>query len=217
MFDLTPIGLPYEGVLVDVGANCGEFFRETSKLMLPTRSLCIEMLGDLAEKLQEFPVYHAPAEGRYVVHCAVGDKPGKARTRRVVFHPSSSLLVCNEEVGRRLGHNMTALYEDEQEEVRVETLDKLCFDYDIIAPDLLKIDVQGYEARVLKGAPNILARTERVVIEIILAHHYDGQSDPQEIRELLAAGGLRFSKELNRDIFPDNGEVLEVDELWVRH
>jgi len=217
MFDLSSLHLPATGgVLVDVGANLGAFYRCARRYMTPSRSLCIEMLGDLCVALQQDPFYFCPNQGRFVVHCALGDRPGKAITKRVVHHPSSSLLPCNLEVGRRLGMNMEPVPDGGQEPVKVETLDRVCLQFGIPRIDLLKIDVQGYEARVLRGGAGVLRFTDRVIIEIILADHYQGQSDPQEIRSLLGAAGLHFVSELNRDRFPDNGETLEVDELWMR-
>jgi FkbM family methyltransferase len=173
------------------------------------------MLGDLAAALQGDKLFHDPEMGRFVVHCACGDRTDTAKTHRVVFHPSSSLLPCNEEVGLRLGHNMQAAEEAQQEYVPVLKLDDLAELYEIRHVDLLKIDVQGYESRVLRGAVEVLKDTDRVMVEIIEAPHYRGQSDPEEIRGLLRSAGFQFYMELNRDVFPDNGEVLEVDELWV--
>lgn len=216
MFDLASIGLPPEGVLVDIGASTGEFFREAAAVMRPTRSLCVEMLGDLAGTLQKNPLFHNAHDGRCVVHCACGAFTDTVDTWRTMFHQSSSLLPCIVSVGKRLGHDMTLVPEDEQETVFVITLDSLCRKFGIDHIDLLKIDVQGYESRVLRGAKNILRHTDRVIIEILLSPHYEGQSDPEEIRSLLNDAGLRFRRELHRDCFPDTGEVLEVDELWER-
>jgi len=40
----------------------------------------------------------------------------------------------------------------------------------------LKIDVQGYEGRVLRGAREMLKRTKFVVVEVLFCQHYIGQS-----------------------------------------
>jgi len=216
MFNLASIGLPPTGILADIGTSRGEFFREAAAVMTPTRSLCVEMLGDLVKALKANPVFYCPEHGRYVAHYACGEKQGVAKTQRTVFDPSSSLLRCHEHVGLRLGHDMSLAPAEKQESVKVETLDNLCAKYVIYHIGLLKIDVQGYESRVLLGAKRILPHVDRVIIEILQAPHYEGQSDPHEIRRLLNDAGLYFAHELHKDTFPDNGELLEIDALFQR-
>jgi len=216
MFDLSSISLPPKGTLVDVGASTGEFYRLAAALMEPVQSLCVEMLGDLAAALRQNPQFHDPAHQRYVEHCACGEANGSAETRRTMFHQASSLLPCIEDVGRRLGHDMRQAPPEQQEIVRVSTLDFLCEKHGIAHIDLLKIDVQGYESRVLRGAKRILPHVDRVIIEVLIKPHYVGQSDQYEICSLLAQAGLRFKRELHHDSFPDTREILEVDNLYER-
>jgi FkbM family methyltransferase len=213
MMNLADIGLPPKGVLVDIGASRGEFFRAAAALMFPNQSLCVEMLDDLAAALKADLMFHDPANGRHVSHRACGETRSVMEAHRLNFDPASSLLPCNEQVGRRLGHDMSR---QKQEVVLVTTLDFLCGIHDITHIDLLKIDVQGYESRVLRGAKRILPHVDRVIVEVLLFPHYEGQSDPDEIRSLLNAAGLRLTRELHRDTFPDTGELLEVDELFER-
>jgi FkbM family methyltransferase len=215
MFDLSSLNLPpTDGTLVDVGANLGAFFRCALNYMRPAKSLCIEMLGDLAEALRSDPMYHCPEAGRFVVHCAVGESRGMVRTRRTRFHPASSLLPCNLGLGQRLGMDFREAAA--QEDVQMVRLDDLCASAGFGTIDLLKIDVQGYEARVLRGASKTLKQTERLIIEVILMPHYEGQSAPEEIRALLRGAGLEFCALLHQDIMPQTREVWEQDELWMR-
>ena len=59
-------------------------------------------------------------------------------------------------------------------EVEVDTLDRVI--PETLEVDLLKIDVQGYEAPVLRGGHRLLARTRAVLIEMNLRPHYEGAS-----------------------------------------
>ncbi|HOP09646.1 MAG TPA: FkbM family methyltransferase [Candidatus Methanofastidiosa archaeon] len=52
--------------------------------------------------------------------------------------------------------------------------------------DILKVDVEGAEYRVFKGAEDVLARTERVVVE------YHGEELKRKIKELLEKWGFTF-------------------------
>ncbi len=52
--------------------------------------------------------------------------------------------------------------------------------------DLLKVDAEGYETRVLKGALTALERTDRVLVEACT------ESDRKSVESILLARGFRF-------------------------
>ncbi len=76
--------------------------------------------------------------------------------------------------------------------VPIQTIDAFCAEKGITRIDLMKIDVQGAENRVLKGACNMLARgaIRSIFLEIIISPTYVGQSRPDEIFSLLCGAGL---------------------------
>jgi hypothetical protein len=53
---------------VDLGDSTGKFFIDAASYMNPEKSLCVEMLGDLAQNLFINPIFHNPAQKRYVRH-----------------------------------------------------------------------------------------------------------------------------------------------------
>lgn len=63
----------------------------------------------------------------------------------------------------------------ESEVVEVKVLDDVYRKDDLEYPDLIKMDVQGYELNVLKGARNVLAHARYLVIELSLREFYKGQ------------------------------------------
>lgn len=67
--------------------------------------------------------------------------------------------------------------------VAQETLDHFTADLSVI--DFCKIDVEGYELEVLKGAANTLAKTKCLYIEFIPAHLQRAGSEPQQVLEIL--------------------------------
>lgn len=54
------------------------------------------------------------------------------------------------------------------------TIDKICKDYKLKGPYLLKIDTQGSEIKVLKGSNEILQKTEIVILETFFFEFYKG-------------------------------------------
>lgn len=93
--------------------------------------------------------------------------------------------------------------------VRVETLDGL---YSEATPALVKIDVEGWEAHVIEGGRELLARMVRgrglVVVEAFLAEHDEHADELRErINELCAAGMHAFVAD-ERSLRSWAGEVV---------
>jgi len=82
-----------------------------------------------------------------------------------------------------------------REEVRVETLDAVVFgDAAACPPFLVKIDVQGYECKLLAGAHGVLAEACCVVCEFWPTGLRAAGSDPEELEQLFVRHGLNLYK-----------------------
>ena len=77
--------------------------------------------------------------------------------------------------------------------IEIDTLDNLIVDSKYLAPYGLKIDVEGYEIEVLKGAEKVLDETVFIILEHPLCKRYQEQHRPSEIIKLLSIKGLSFS------------------------
>ena len=80
----------------------------------------------------------------------------------------------------------------DREMVEVSTVDEFMAKLDLPALDLLKVDTQGFDLAVLKGAGGALAsgRVRTVLVELNFVRMYQGQASAQEITEYLAQHGL---------------------------
>ena len=98
--------------------------------------------------------------------------------------------------------------------VATQTIDTFCAENDISKIDMMKIDVQGAESRVLRGAREMLARgaIKSVYLEIIVAPTYVGQSRPDEIFTLLCGAGLSLVDFY--DIWKCGPVLLQFDALF---
>ncbi len=65
--------------------------------------------------------------------------------------------------------------------VPIFTLDKLVASDQLPIPEILKIDVQGYELEVLKGAEHLLGKTEIIILEASLFEFMPNQPIFQEL------------------------------------
>ena len=83
--------------------------------------------------------------------------------------------------------------------------------------DILKIDTQGYEEEVLRGASNILQNTLIIETEIIFANHYVNQATFKGIEEILSSYGFYLWDIPYIGKFPDEAvnRVNFIDALFV--
>ncbi len=109
---------------------------------------------------ESYAQLHALAAGYpqvSTVNAAVGERDGEATFFVNQFSQTNSLLKATDGAGRFLvGEHGLDLRNETR--VRVTTIDRYCDEQRIDRIDLLKLDTQGYELRVLDGAKGMLER-----------------------------------------------------------
>jgi len=138
-----------DSVAIDIGCHEGEFLDLILKYAPNGRHLAFEPLPDFYEKLK---VKYEPS--CQVFNVALSDKKGKSTFNYVVSNPAYSGLLKRK-------------YDKENEQdttilVNTGRLDDYTHPQKKI--NLIKIDVEGGELQVLKGALNTLKRDQPVVI-----------------------------------------------------
>jgi FkbM family methyltransferase len=98
---------------------------------------------------------------------------------------ASSLLEATE-----LAKNTYSLAEISQEHVNMVALDAYAAQQNIPLPDLIKLDIQGYELEAMKGAERCLAHAQALICEVSFRPLYQGQPYFFELIEFL--GRRRF-------------------------
>ncbi len=81
--------------------------------------------------------------------------------------------------------------------------------------DLLKLDVQGAERRVLAGAAECLARTSVIMIETNFVSHYEGDDLFGDLGELLGEHGFQFWT-MTALFYSPAGQAMWADAVFVR-
>ena len=205
--------LPVKAV-VDVGAHRGSFARRMAKIFPRAHLVCIEPQPEPFAELTRW----AASRGSRVTtfQGALGDHTGSVSLRRLADHlPSSSIL--------KTTPTMRELFPATQEanliEVPLTTLDALLADRGAAYSSdlLLKLDVQGYEMSVLRGAERSLPRVRAVIIEILLLPLYEGQPTFAELVTHLAAQGLQYRGNIEQVLAPaPRNEVAYIDALFMR-
>jgi FkbM family methyltransferase len=211
---LTWLGLRDRDIrlVLDVGANTGQFAMEAHRAFPRARVICFEPLADVAQTLRAN--LERSSIVAQVLNVALSDEPGeKAFYLHVGHSPSSSLLPTTE-------HAATVYPQTADQRVvtvRVDTLDATLA---VIGPPsegeaLLKVDVQGNELRVLRGASGTLRRIDHVLCEINFDPLYEGQPSFAEICDYLTTAGFSYAGALQQ-VYGPNGRVVFADELFTR-
>ncbi len=212
MFDFRALRLESGqcDTLVDIGANKGQFLAAALDYFRPRRWVAIEMLPDLAQHLRDHPQF-ATGEG-LVLNCAVGESAGRRTVLRSVYSEASSLLRLDPRASEWYGIDLT---QHESGDAQVRSLDAICEEYEIDRIDVLKIDVQGYEREVIRGAKRMLGRTANLIIEVEFVRVYQGQALAGEIQSELEACGFSFRQYLS-EYRNSTGQLLHGDALFRR-
>ena len=193
--------------IIDVGANVGQFAVASSKLFSEAAIYPIEPDPRLIEELRRNV---GPNTAVAVHQTAVGDSVGMS-TFYVNCDPQVSSLLP-------LGSDRIESFPDskvvEEIKVPVKTLDSIFNGISLQEPIFVKIDVQGYEDRVIAGAEKFLKRVRWVMIEVSFSQLYDGERDFSSIVEMMESHGFYFVRPLNFHMSPRTGDIIEMDALF---
>lgn len=195
--------------VIDVGAHKGEFALQLHQLLPTARFYCFEPLPDIflelkanLKDLQTFTVFNF----------AIGDRQGELAMYRSDFSPSSSLLKMAELHQKSFPYTSG----EKLETVKVKTLNQIGTEIRLEDNILLKIDVQGYEDRVIRGASNIIERSKVVIVETSFFELYEKQVLFGDIYRLLNEQGFIYSGTWEETKSPIDGIPLQQDSIFIK-
>jgi FkbM family methyltransferase len=170
--------------LIDVGANEGTFALSAFHLAKPARIVAMEPQSVCQATLRQ-RLRHVP--NCTILPIAAGAAKGTARLHRTSSNSFASTLLPLAGLAAEYGSSATVVAD---EEVPVDTVDSVAEGQAIGEVGLLKIDVQGAELEVLKGARRTLGRTIAVLLEINYVEHYEGACSFSDLHEYLRLNGF---------------------------
>jgi len=199
--------------VLDVGANAGQYGQLLRRCGYRGRIVSFEPLAAAHGKLSVC----ASADGNWIVaeRAAIGAAPKRTTINVAGNSSSSSLLRMN--VRHSEAEPRSAFVGTE--EVDIITLDDCIARY--VAANrggLLKVDTQGYEMEVLRGAERTLRdQIDLVQIELCLVELYDGQPAMLDVCNFLKGRGftLRYIVPGFKD--PSTGRLLQFDGIFCRN
>ena len=152
--------------VLDVGANKGQFAAFAFNAWPDAQLYCFEPLPKPRGTLKAI----VAAKRVRVFDVALGSQASSMDMHIAQRDDSSSLLP--------IGEHQTTLHGTHEvgvQPVKVERIDSLLNLSDLLSPCLLKIDVQGFELDVIKGATGLLSAIDVIYAEMSYIELYKGQ------------------------------------------
>ena len=195
--------------VIDVGANLGQFTIASVKTWPQAKVYSFEPLPAAYRKMESYTLGMDRVEK---MQKAIGDKQGTADFHISNFDLASSILPLGSEHKKAF----PTIQETEVVKVQVDTLDNCFENKNITRPCLLKVDVQGYEANVLKGAEGLLHQVDYVLLETSFKPLYDGEETFKEINDRMESMGFKFARPVDFMENETTGEIVQMDALFIR-
>lgn len=189
----------------DVGASRGQFALFAAHRFPAATIDCFEPLPESQAALR-----NVLGERVRLHPAAVGAEPGRATMQVSAQDDSSSLLP----IGDRQIREFPGTQRARELEIDVITL-RDAIGSDIKRPSLLKIDVQGLELDVLRGAGDALDYVDDVYVECSFTELYEGQALADEVIAFLLQRGLRLIGAYGM-LYAADGSALQADLLFRR-
>lgn len=180
-------------VIFDIGAHRGESVAYLKRLFPQSSIFSFE------PDPESFAILSSkPNEGVSYFNVAVSDMDGSAPFYRNHISHTNSLLKVNfssrDSIGiaKAVAENDHAYFAGFNEEVQVATtrLDTFLTCHSIDHIDLLKIDVQGAERRVLEGGG--LQTTRVIILEVSFYDYYEQNTTFMDVEQILLPIGFRL-------------------------
>lgn len=187
-------------LVVDVGGHIGTYTIPLARRVAPTGRVLAFEPNPLTREILEINVeLNDLAHVVVVADVAVGSQPGTASLHVSRANTGAARLDTDDSVGG---------------EVRVDTLDSVV----VGSPSLLKIDAEGFELQVLRGAVDLLDRAApAVLVEIDRAQLERFGDSVVELQEFLRARGYEFFTHLGaRNTAEPGYQLARVDDLTDR-
>jgi FkbM family methyltransferase len=199
------------GSVIDVGANQGQFAQYITKFFPKAHLFCFEPLPKPFRELQAWADRHKQV---IAFNLALGDHAGTVDMYyHLDFSPGSSFLTTTEMAESVYPFiNRKAIVP-----VTMSTLDQTL---SMMAKDmpreiLIKLDVQGYEDRVIRGGQEVFTKAKAAILEVNVDSLYDQQADFKDLLLMLSALNYRYVGNIEQN-YGAEGHVIYFDAVFIK-
>jgi len=193
-------------VVYDIGANIGMWVR-LAKSVIP--GVLVEAFEPLQQHIETFRRNCASLGGVNLHPVALG---GSNTTRPLhvtkMTDASSFLPVTN------AGRSIFGLTEIDLVTMTVRRLDDYAEEHRLLPPDLMKLDVQGFELEVLSGSTRMLRHAKGLIVEVSFVELYENQCQFPEVCRFLDDHG--FAVHAFGSSTPVGERLVQADVLFMK-
>jgi FkbM family methyltransferase len=196
--------------VIDVGANVGQFTVAAANIFDDVEIHAFEPIASCIDKLRANTMRY----GNVKIHTvALGASCQKASFHINAYTLASSIL----KTSRKHRLEFPNVANSKTIMVEMATLDRFFSKRDLLAPVLLKLDVQGAEKLVVEGGEETLKRVDYVVSEASFTPMYEGEPGFLELIEVLKRFNFNFKRPVAFLTSPNSGEILQADILFQKN
>ena len=151
--------------VVDVGAHRAGWSRDAREVWPSAAFTLIEPLEELGPDLKRF-IAESPDGKATWIHAGAGAMDGELTFTALPDKPDAGTFRMSETESQAAGGSRRS--------VPVRTLDSICAGAP--APEIVKIDAEGLDIDVLRGASTLIGKTEVFFVELPMFEFFDNQS-----------------------------------------
>lgn len=192
-------------LILDVGANIGGWTRMAKKIFPEAAFLMVEPQPEMRKFLDSICSEYKDVQ--WVEAGAGATRGNLIQTIWEDLAGSSFLPAVREEL----------LSSGKQRKVEIITIDSLLQDKGLKAPELVKLDIQGFELEALRGAESLFRETEVFILEISLYKFMDGIPLFREVISFMGDRGYEMYDITGFLRRPFDGALGQVDLAFVRN
>jgi FkbM family methyltransferase len=195
--------------VLDIGANVGQAAINFCSIFSDAIVHSFEPIPDCFEQLKKVSAVYS----NLVLHnIGLGDTETEMPFFQNAYTPSSSLLpMRNDHVE---SYPKTA--DSKKITIQVKCLDQIADSLALGSQILVKIDVQGFEGKVIAGGRKTISKATVVIIETSLESMYEGDASFDEIYSIMLGLGFTYAGSFEQLIDAKTNRMLQQDAVFVK-
>ncbi len=195
--------------VLDIGANTGQFAEIFHKILPGAQIYSFEPVKKCYEELLK----RSSALNVTAFNYALGEADGETEIFVSEHSPSSSILPMTNLHKELYSHTSRST----KETITIKTLDGIAPGLNLAGrPYLVKIDVQGFEDRVIKGGINTIRNAEILLVEMSYEILYDRQLLFDDLYRIIVPLGFEFAGNMVQTFNSGNGHIVYSDSIFLK-